>query len=58
MSSKIKEKKTTAKGTNTPLEESASRRMTGQKKLYSSMFEVFGRVQGKSGNQKNKRYYK
>lgn len=56
MSSKIKEKKTTAKGTNTPLEESASRRMTGQKKLYSSMFEVFGRVQGESGNKKKNKY--
>lgn len=56
MSIKIKEKKTTAKGTNTPLEESASRRMTGQKKLYSSMFEVFGRVQGECRIEKESIY--
>lgn len=45
MSSKIKEKKLTSTSTNTALEETA-KRMPGEKRLYSTMFEVFGRVQG------------
>lgn len=45
MNNKIKEKKLISTSTNTALEDTA-KRMPGEKKLYSTMFEVFGRVQG------------